>query len=78
MSSLGVTVGALSFGAIPDGSGALLSIGPVGPDLFAGLAAFFVGVVGLLIVRHFQSADEAPSSLVAVPDPGGHEIRKAA
>ena len=78
MSTFGVAVGALSLGVIPEGSGALLSIGPVGPDFFAGLGAFVVGVLGLLIVRHFQSADEAPSKLAAVPDPGGHEVREAA
>jgi hypothetical protein len=78
MSTLGVTLGALGSGIIPEGSGALLSIGPVGPDLVAGLAALVVGVLGILVVRHFQSADDAPATPAAAPAPGGHEIRKAA
>ncbi len=77
MNTLAIAVGALGTG-VPDGTVTpLLTVGLATADIVAGLGAFVVATLAVLVVRRFQAAGDGSPNPAASPD-RGHELKRAA
>ena len=77
MNTLAIAVAAVGSG-IPDGAlSANIGLAPSVAEIVAGLAAFVVATLGVLVVRHLQAAD-APRKPVTSPEPAPRDLQKAA
>jgi len=77
MNTLAIAVAGLGSG-FPQGA-VFASLGTWSPvELFAGLGAFVLATLGVLMVRMLQVPSDLPEAPGAAPDPRGDDLKRAA